>query len=106
MIDFVFQHVYIVRPFQVTAPVACFISGNASEAYSSIFKSKRVMGRKGRKCVRSPKAVSRENFSIGALAARRREIREEYISISSIYNAERKRLKWLKEKVVKGLLVG
>ena len=57
------------------------------------------MGRKGRKCVRSSKAVSRMKYPIGTLAARRRAIREEHISSSSIYNTERKRLKLLKEKV-------
>ena len=58
------------------------------------------MGCKGRKCGRSPKAVSKEKFPLGTLAVRRRELREEFIGHSAIYKAERKRLKCLKEKVV------
>ena len=57
------------------------------------------MGRKGRKCGRSTKAVSKEKFPLGTLAARRRELREELIGNSAIYKAKRKRLKCLKEKV-------
>ena len=58
------------------------------------------MGRKGRKCGLSPKAVSKQKFPLGTLAARRRELRKEFIGHSAIFKAERKRLKCLKEKVV------
>lgn len=58
------------------------------------------MGCKGRKCGRSPKAVSKGKFPLGTVAVRRRELREEFIGHSAIYKAERKRLKCLKEKVV------
>ena len=57
------------------------------------------MGCKGRKCGRSPKAVSKEKFPLGTLAVRQRELREEFIGHSAIYKAEGKRLKCLKEKV-------
>lgn len=58
------------------------------------------MGCKGRKCRGSPEAVSKQKFPLGTLAARQRELREEFIGHSAIYKAERKRLKCLKEKVV------
>ena len=58
------------------------------------------MGRKGRIYSRSTKTVGSDKFPLGTLAARRRELREEYIGNTSIYIAEQKKLKRLKEKVV------
>lgn len=64
------------------------VQGNLRRKTSTV-----SMARKGRKRIRSTKAISREIFPLGELAKRRKVLRDTYIEKCKFYSTKRENLK-------------